>query len=410
MRLILAALSIVVLAADWPQWRGPARDGSSKETGLLQQWPKNGPKLVWQLNDIGDGYGTPAVAGSRIFILSNRGLDNEFVQALSVEDGKQIWATHLGPVGNPDQSPSYPTARSTPTVDKDLVFALSSDGDLACLETASGKIRWQKSLRADFGGQPGQWAYAESPLVDGDVVVATPGGNQATLVALNKKTGAVVWKSVVPGGDAAAYSSAIVIEAAGRRQYLQFLAKGVVGIDANNGKFLWRYDRTGKSVANMPTPVARDGYVYTAAQHIGGGLVRIAGSGSDIVAEDVYFTRDLPNSIGGSVLVGDYLYGANGKGLVAADFLTGTIKWQAEGIGSGSVFYSDHRLYLHGEDGEVALAEATPDGYRETGRFTPSAPPKRARNREQAWPYPVVANGKLYIRDLTTLWSYDVKQ
>ena len=238
-------LSLVAYAAAWPQWRGPQRNGVSAEAGLLKEWPKAGPRLIWQAKDIGDGYATPSIVGNRIYILSNRGLDNEFVQALSTQDGKQVWATRLGKVGNPNQMPSFPTARSTPTVDGALLYALGSDGDLACLETARGKIRWQKSLRADFGGHPGQWAYSESPLVDGDVLVVTPGGAQATIVALNKKTGETIWKSAVPGGDDAAYASIIVVDTSGRKQYVQFLAKGLVGVDAKSGQFLWRYDATG---------------------------------------------------------------------------------------------------------------------------------------------------------------------
>jgi len=398
-------------AADWPQWRGPRRDGVSQETGLLKEWPKEGPKLLWQVNDIGDGYATPAVVGARIYLLSNRGLDNELVQALSVEDGKPLWSTAIGKVGNPDQQPPYPTTRSTPTVDGDLVYALGSDGDLACLETATGKVRWQKSLRKEFGGQPGTWAYAESPLIDGDLAVATPGGSQATLVALDKKTGAVIWKSAAPGGDPAAYSSVIVVEAGGRKQYVQFLGKGVVGVDAKTGQFLWRYDQTSKGPANIPTPVARDGYVYSTARSMGAaGLVRLTAAQEGVAAEQVYFERDLPNSIGGAVLVGQYMYGTNGKGLVAAEFTTGKLRWQGEGVGPGAVVYADGRLYLHGENGDVALVEATAEAYREKGRFTPPDPPKHVRGgREKAWAYPVVANGRLYIRDLGTLWCYDVR-
>ena len=155
--------------SDWPQWRGPERDGISQERGLLKQWPAGGPKLLWQVNDIGDGFSTPAVVGTRIYLMSNRGMENEFAQALSTQDGKVIWTTRVGNVGNPDQNPPYPKARSTPTVDGNFVYVLGSDGDLACLEAKSGKIRWQKSLRKEFGGQPHDWAYAESPLVDGDV-------------------------------------------------------------------------------------------------------------------------------------------------------------------------------------------------------------------------------------------------
>ncbi|HET6647053.1 MAG TPA: PQQ-binding-like beta-propeller repeat protein, partial [Pyrinomonadaceae bacterium] len=192
---ITRSANLPAASSDWPQWRGPQRDGVSKETGLLKQWPKEGPKLVWQVNDLGDGYSTPSVVGDRIYLMSNQGMENEFVQARSTKDGKPIWTTRIGNVGNPNQNPPYPKARSTPTVDGKFIYALGSDGDIACLETGTGKIRWQKNIRKEFGGQPGEWAYAESPLVDGDVVVVTPGGAEATIVALNKKTGALIWKS-----------------------------------------------------------------------------------------------------------------------------------------------------------------------------------------------------------------------
>ena len=398
-------------SSDWPQWRGPQRNGISNESGLLKQWPADGPKLVWQVNDIGDGYSTPSVVGTRIYVMSNQGFENEFVQALSTQDGKPIWTTRVGNVGSPNDF-LYGKARSTPTVDGDSIYALGSDGDLACLETASGKIRWQKSLRKDFGGQPGVWAYAESPLVDGDLVIVTPGGAQATIVALNKKTGALIWKSAVPGGDPAGYASAILVQTGSRKQYVQFLSKGIVGVDAKTGQFLWRYAEVAKGMAQMMTPVARDGYVYGGANAIGGGLVRLKAEGGGVSAEQVYFARGLPNNIGGSVLIGDYLYGTSGKRLVAVEFTTGKVKWQAESIGGGSVAFADGLLYLHGEDGEVALVEATPDAYREKGRFTPPAQPQRRRQGpfpEKAWAYPVIANGRLYIRDLGTLWAFDIK-
>ena len=397
--------------SDWPQWRGPERNGISRESGLLKQWPAEGPKLLWQVNDIGDGYSTPSVVGSRIYLMSNRGMDNEFVQALSTTDGKPIWTSRIGNVGNPSDF-LYAKARSTPTVDGDFIYALSSDGDLACLETASGKIRWQKSVRKEFGGKPGYWAYAESPLVDGDVVVVTPGGAQATMVAINKKTGAVIWKSAVPGGDEAGYASAIVVQACGRKQYVQFLSKGIVGVDAKTGQFLWRNAEVAKGMAQMVTPVARDGYVYGGGNGIGGGLVRLVSDGGGVTAEKIYFERGLPNSMGGSVLVGEYLYGTGSTGLVAVEFKKGKVKWESEGIGRGSVAYADGHLFLHGENGAVALVEATPEEYREKGRFTPPAQPKRNKlgpYPEKAWTYPVIANGRLYIRDIGTLWCYDVR-
>lgn len=399
--------------SDWPQWRGPERNGISQERGLLKQWPAGGPKLLWQVNDIGDGYSTPAVVGTRIYLMSNRGMENEFVQALSTQDGKPIWTTRVGNVGNPNQNPNYPKARSTPTVDGDFIYALGSDGDLTCLEARSGKISWQKSIRKEFGGQPGEWAYAESPLVDGDVVLVTPGGAQATIVALNKKTGAVIWKSAVPGGDSAAYASAILVQAAGRKQYVQFLTKGIVGVDAKTGQFLWRYADVAKGPAQYFTPVARDGYVYGGALGVGGGLVRLKLDQGGVAAEQVYFTRGLPNGIGGAVLVGEHLYGTEvGQRLVAVEFTTGKMKWQAENFGWSSVAYADGLLYLHGVNGEVALVEANPEAYHEKGRFTPPAPPKHGQSGpfpEMAFAYPVIANGRLYIRDLGTLWAYDIK-
>jgi outer membrane protein assembly factor BamB len=397
--------------SDWPQWRGPQRNGISLESGLLKQWPAEGPKLLWQVNDLGDGYSTPAVVGTRIYLMSNRGFENEFVQALSTQDGKPVWTTRVGNVGSPQEF-LYAKARSTPTVDGDFIYALSSDGDLACLETRSGTIRWQKSIRKEFGGKPGIWAYAESPLVDGDVVVVTPGGEQATMVALNKKTGALIWKSAVPGGDPAAYASAIVVQAGGRKQYVQFLSKGIVGVDAKTGQFLWRYAEPVKGMAQMVTPVARGEYVYGGAHGVGGGVVRLKADRGGVAAEQVYFARDLPNSIGGSVLVGDYLYGTASPGLVAIEFGTGKMKWQAECIGRGSVAFADGLIFIHGENGDVALVEATPEAYREKGRFTPPTQPKRNRQGpypEKAWTYPVISNGRLYIHDIGTLWVYDIK-
>jgi len=401
------------ITADWPQWRGPQRNGKSAESGLLRQWPAGGPKLVWQVNDIGDGYSTPAVVGTRIYLMSNRGMDNEFVQALSTQDGKPIWTTRVGNVGNPNQDPSYPKARSTPTVDGDVLYALGSDGDLACLEIKTGKIRWQKSLRKDFGGEPGEWAYAESPLVDGDAVVVTPGGASATMAALSKKTGATIWKSAIPGGDRAGYASAIVVQAAGRKQYVQFLSKGIVGVDAQTGQFLWRYAEAAKGPAQMWTPIARDEYVYGGANGVGGALIRLKGNDGGVAAEQVYFQRGLPNGIGGAVLVDDHLYGTEaGQSLVAIEFATGKVKWKAENVGFGSVAYADGLLYVHGVKGDMALIEANPEAFREKGRFTPPNQPTHKAvgpYPEQSFSYPVIANGRLYIRDLETLWAYDIK-
>jgi outer membrane protein assembly factor BamB len=404
----------LAFAADWAQWRGPNRDGISAETGLLKEWPKDGPRLLWETHDLGSGYSTPAVVGDRLYLISNSGMEDEHVQALAVADGKQIWSTKIGKVG-PNQGPQYPGSRSTPTVEGEFLYALGSDGDLVCIETNTGVIRWQKNLRKDFGGQPGMWAYSESPLVDGDTVICTPGGKQATMVALDKKTGQTIWTGAVPTGDKAGYASPIRVEAGGHTQYVTFMEKGVVGVDAKSGKFLWRYDQTGKGPANIPTPVAHDGMVYSASAKTGGGLVRIKAKGEGVEAEQVYYERGLPSNIGGAVLVGPYLYGTGGsdmsaQGLICAEFATGKVKWQDKSLGAAATCYADGCLYLHCENGKVALVEETPEAYRNKGIFTPPGLPKRARGMmEKAWCYPVVANGKLYIRDLDAMWCYDVK-
>ena len=396
--------------ADWPQWRGPQRDGISQESGLLKDWPKEGPKLLWQAREIGAGYSTPAVVGDRLYVLSNDGLENEFVQAIAVQDGKRLWQTRLGNVGNPKQQPSFPAARSTPTVEGDVLYALGSDGDLACVETGTGKLRWQKNLRTDFGGQPGTWAYSESPLVDGDTLVCTPGGTNASVVAFNRKTGEVIWKTALPAGNDASYTSAIRVQSGGVKQYVQMLQAGLVGLEPKTGKLLWRYEKTVSSRrANIPSPLAHDNLIYSAGAGSGGGVIKLKVNGEAVETEQVYFSPKLPSGIGGCILVGDYLYGSGNQGMLCAEFATGAIKWDDRAMGAASPCYADGRIYLHGENGEVALMEATADGYHEKGRFNPPDQPKRSTQMEKAWSYPVVANGKLYIRDANMLWCYDLK-
>ena len=397
-------------AADWPQWRGPARDGHSPETGLIAPWPKEGPKLAWKIADAGSGYSTPSVVGDRVYLLGNEGLENEFVRALNAADGKTIWTAKLGKVGNPNQKPSFPGARSTPTVVGDVLFALGSDGDLACVSTKDGKIRWQKNLRTEFGGKAGVWAYSESPLVDGDTVVCSPGGTDGTIVALNKTTGDVLWKCTIPEAGAAAYSSAIVVTTGGVKQYVQMIDKGLVGIDAKSGKLLWRFAKAvSKYGANIPSPTAAGNIIYCGSAGTGGGAVKLEAKNGGVEAQELYFEAKLPTAIGGSVKVGDYLYGTTAQALLCIEFATGKVKWEDRAIGAASLCAADGKLYLHGENGEVALVDASPEGYREQGRFTPSESPKRSSPMEKAWAYPVVANGRLYLREHGSLWCYTVK-
>ena len=281
-------LSNFANAEDWAQWRGPQRDGKSPEKGLLAKWPEGGPKLLWQAKDIGSGFSTPSVVGDQLFVISNQGNEKEEVLAFSASTGNKLWATAVGKVGT-NQGPQYPGSRATPTVSGDSVYALGSDGDLVCLDTKSGQKKWAKNLRSEFAGTPGMWAYTESPLIDGDTLICSPGGASATVVALQKSTGALIWKTAMAEADAASYASPIVSTIDGVKLYVLYLGKGVVGLKADTGELLWRYTKTSDAQANIATPIVSGNYVYSAASRVGGGLVKVAGKKSE--PQEIYFRK-----------------------------------------------------------------------------------------------------------------------
>ncbi len=392
---------------DWPAWRGSDRTGVSKEIGLLKQWPTDGPPLLWKIKGLGDGFSTPSVANGRIYVMGTRQGRNELVLCLDAKDGKELWSTHLG-----QMTGGHPGPRCTPTVDGDRVYALSSDGKLACLDAATGEKKWGKDFRADFGGRAGGWAYAESPLIDGDVLVCTPGGDKATLATMNKRTGDVLWKAELASLSGqkrsyttAGYSSVIVAETGGVKQYVQFLHGGVVGVAAGDGKLLWHYDKPANGTANCSTPIFRDGCVFAASAYgNGGGLARITREGTDFAAKEEYFLKVMQNHHGGMILIGDHVYGTGAATLLCVDFKTGKIAWNERSVGKGSVAFADGHLYVRSENGPLALVEATPTGYKEKGRFN-----QPDRSDKKAWPHPVIAGGKLYVRDWDTLLCYDVR-
>jgi outer membrane protein assembly factor BamB len=396
-------------ADDWPQWQGLDRNAISREKGLLKEWPKDGPPLAWKATGLGGGDSAPSVAAGRVFGMSNRGND-EVVWALSVKDGKELWAARLGPAFQQSWPQSKEGPGCTPTVDGERLYALGLGGDLACLRVTDGNVLWRVSLTRDFGGTVPRWSYRESPLVDGDKLICTPGGPGATLAALDKATGKTVWTSAVPGNPAAAYASAIAIDAAGQRQYVQFTATTLVGVAAADGKFLWRYDRpANRNGINCTTPIYHDGHVFASSAYgAGGGLVRLVQAGDGVRAEEVYATRSMENHHGGLVLHDGCLYGAHGGlggGLLAClDFKTGKVLWDERAAPKGSVAMADGRLYYRTETGTVLLIEPSPKEYIERGRFQ-----QPDRTRLPAWAHPVVANGKLYIRDQDVLLCYDVK-
>jgi len=398
-QLALASAALVCVCAtadDWPGWRGADRTGVSREKGILAKWPSGGPEQKWKATGIGEGYSTPSVADGKIFVVGTKG-QKEYAFALKLADGSLLWEQELGPT---TRGGGYPGPRSTPTVDEDRLYVLSSAGDLVCL-SVDGKKKWSKNLKKDFSGSPGGWAYAESPLVDGDRIVVTPGGDKQTMVCLNKSTGKQIWKSSIPGAGAAAYSSILPIEVGKVRQYVTFVSKALIAVDAKTGKFAWKYDRSANGTANASTAVAKDGLVFSASGYgTGGGAVK-AGPKS---AEEAYFVEKFESHHGGFVLIGGHVYGTNNSALLCMNFETGDIVWEKRSVGKGSITAVGDLLIVRSEQGPVALVKASPSAYEELGRFK-----QPDRSSQAAWPYPVVSNGLLLLRDQDVLLAYDVK-
>ena len=373
--------------------------------------------------------------------MSNRGED-EVAWALSEADGSETWVTRLGPTVSEGMPQGKEGAGCTPTVDGDRLYVLGRGGPLACLQVQDGRILWQRSLTEDFGGRIPTWKYNESPLIDGDKLICTPGGEEVALVALNKLTGETIWKSQVPDGSAqesegarepsprrrgrrggfgagsgAAYASVIAIDFEGQRQYVQLVAKALVGIAASDGKVLWRYDQPANRMGiNCSTPVYHDGYVFAASAYgAGGGLVKLnKRPNGEITAEEIWSTRNMENHHGGMIVVDDALYGANGGNgggyMICLDFQTGKVLWNERDpdkrrVKKGSVALADGRIYYRTEEGTMLLMEPNRKETLERGRFE-----QPDRTRQPAWTHPVIANGKLYIRDQDVLFCYNLKR
>ncbi|MBI3837360.1 MAG: PQQ-like beta-propeller repeat protein [Planctomycetia bacterium] len=401
--------------AEWPQWRGEHRDGISTDTGLLNQWPKDGPPLLWKASGLGKGFSSISIANGRIFTAGDRET-GQHVIALNLADGKEIWSTRISDVWAPD---GYAGPRCTPTIDGSRVYVVGPHGDLVCLESDSGTEVWHRNMKADFGGQMHSgWGYSESPLVDGDRLVCTPGGPEAGIVALNRKTGAEIWRCAVGnpgdrGGNGAAYSSIVVSNGGGVRQYVQLMGRGAVGVATKNGKFLWSYNRVANGTANVPTPVVHDDYVFVSSGYqTGAALLHLQAADGGVNADEVYFLdgKQFQNHHGGMIMLGDYIYAGHGHNAGAPTCLewkTGKTVWRhnrGPGKGSAAVAYADGNLYFRFQDGVMALVGATPDEYQEKGHFQiPDV-------SQPSWSHPVIVGGKLYLREQDALLCYDVKK
>ena len=399
---LLLTLSLPALAGDWPQWRGPNRDESSTETGLLKQWPASGPKRAWLFEKAGQGYSGFSVAAGKLFTLGTRE-GKEILLALDANTGKELWAEPVGEIlgNNWGDGP-----RGTPTVDADRVYALSGKGNLVCAAVATGKVLWAKSMQ-DFGGKTPGWGYTESPLVDGKLVLATPGGDKGTMAAFDKMTGALVWQSA-DITEGAQYSSIVPATINGKKQYVQLVMQTLFGVDAATGKVIWRSPWSGKT-AVIPTPIVKGDEVFVSSGY-GVGCKKVKIKGNE--ATDVFLNKDLENHHGGVILDGGYLYGHSKDGWTCMSFADGSVKWKEKGaLTKGAIGHADGMFYcLEERSGNVALIEASPAGWSEKGRFKLDPQTSIRSPKGAIWTHPVIANGKLYLRDQNYVYCYDVKK
>ena len=382
----------------WNQWRGADRTGLSPDTGIAKKWPTDGPSMKWKTTGLGVGFSSVSFAGDRIFTMGDK--ENAArMFAIDAKNGKVLWVARVGKPGGTRN----PGPRATPSTDGKLVYGLGHDGALVCVEVESGEVEWRHSLQKDFGGRMmSGWGFSESPLLDGDLLVCTPGGREGTVLALDKKTGKQEWRCEELK-DRAGYCSLVPVEIGGVRQYLVFTGKSVAGVAAEDGKLLWRGDRPGRT-AICSCPVYKDGFVFVSSGYkVGCNVFRITEKDGKFEVEEVYAGKQLQSHHGGVVCVGDHVYGLGRRNLKCIELKTGKVAWENRSVGKGSITYADGHLLVRGErSGAVALVEATPEGYKEKSRFK-----QPDRTEEPAWAHPVVFQGRLYIRDQDVLLCYD---
>jgi outer membrane protein assembly factor BamB len=388
----------------WPCFLGPNRDNQSQETGLLKKWPEAGPRLAWSTPGLGQGYSTVSVANGTVFTMGTPE-NQESVLAIDLEKGTPKWSVPTG--GEPFHDDQGNGPRSTPTLDGEYLYALGARGDLVCVDIGKKSVRWHKNLMQDFGSPGIHWGFSESVLIDGKRLICTPGAPGAMMVALNKLDGSLEWKCAAPGNPAPAYASPLLADVAGTRQYITYTAAGVVGVRTSDGQFLWGNNSTAAAPANCSTPLLIKDYVFVSSGYNQGAtLLQLrAGENGGVQAVPEFHTRFMNSHHGGMVCVGGNVYGANNDILTCFSLERQAILWQQRSVGKSSLTYADGNLYVRGETGPVALVEATPEGYRQMGLLNP---PTSGNGR--AWAYPVVAAGRLFLRDEDGLLCYSLRE
>ncbi len=420
-RILVALLSCFIIqtasAKDWPQWRGPNRNGKLEGTGLKLDWTKSQPKHLWTIEGMGSGYASLSIADGKLYTTGNLP-EGQAVICVDLDSHERVWAT---PLTGKAPKHGYPGSRCTPTLDGDHCYVVTSDGQIACLKKNDGEVVWRRDFKKDFQGKMmSGWGFAESPLVDGDWVICTPGGKDTMLVALNKNTGEEVWRTSVSdlgdkGKDGAAYSSIVISEAAGVKQYVQLVGRGVIGVRASDGKLLWNYNKVANGTANIPTPIPFDDYVFASTGYgTGAVLLKLSKDGSGVKATEEYFlnSKTFQNHHGGMIREGNYLYAGHqhNKGFpICLHIPSGEVKWNGDirnqdlpMSGSAAITYVDGQILFRYQNGTVALVAATPDGFELNGAFTPDY------QEGKTWSHPVVVDGKLYLREQDKLMCYEL--
>lgn len=400
---LFICLSFVLQAEEpnWNQFRGPNHDNHSFSTDIVKSWPKEGPKLLWKIDNIGEGYSNVSFFDDMMFTMGDVG-DDCFLFALDKKTGKEIWKSAVGDAGTVGR---YIGPRATPAVDGERIFAFGQFGDFVCFDMKTGKELWGGNVAKELGGRyMSNWGFSSSPIFDDDLVLLPIGGEDGTLVAFHKD-GQRAWRT---GGlkDGAPYSSIVPAVFSGKKQYLLFTGTGLYGVDAKDGAILWGTDRPSERPV-CSDPVFKDDIVLIAsAYNIGANAYKIAEKDGKFSAEQVYADPKLLNHHGGMILVGDHVYMTGEKDLFCVNIKTGETVWRDRSVGKGSVSYVDGHLIVRSEkaDGQIALVEATPEEYREKGRFD-----EPEGTDKHNWPYPVIVDGKMYVRDQNLLYCYDLK-
>jgi len=392
-------------AGHWPQWRGPNRDNVSADSGLLKEWPKDGPPLIWQAEGLGQGIASVSIADGRVFTLGYRD-EREYVTTLS-ETGKQLWMASIGPAVAESPLMRW-LGQRTPTIDDQRLYAVRSDGDLVCLHVKDGRELWRKSYVADFGAKRHVWGVCDYPLVDGDKLICSPGGNEATIVALDKKSGEVIWKTVL--GEPSSYAAPVVTEGGGRRQYVTFLRNGLVSVAADDGRVLWRYDKLAARHANSATPIVRGDLLLAYNGYDSGrALLKLLPDRQGVKLRETYFHRGWLSPFQDSTLwVGDQIHTFSRSGVLEGyDATTGERNTPSARVrlSISSMTFADGHLVLHNSDGVVSLIEPADGDYVEKSRFT-----LPDHERAMGATNPVVTGGRLWMRDDNRLFCYDVRQ